>query len=105
MKGSSFLQNVSNGMTSLWKECVNQFYSEAGRVRLSFYDLNKGTLVYSQAEGQDALRQAILSDYNNKSNEKQVKGNFQQPLRIGLLSATYLFQEIYPIIPVVFTTF
>ena len=35
--------------------------------------LNKGTLVYSQAEGQDSLRQAILYDYNNKNNEKQVK--------------------------------
>ena len=35
--------------------------------------LNKGTLVYSQAEGQDSLRQTILYDYNNKSNEKQVK--------------------------------
>ena len=27
----------------------------------------------SQAEGQDSLRQSILYDYNNKSNEKQVK--------------------------------
>ena len=33
--------------------------------------LNKGTLV--QAEGQDSLRQAILYDYNNKSNENQGK--------------------------------
>ena len=36
--------------------------------------LNKGTLVYSQAEGQSSLRQAILYDYNNKSKEKQVRG-------------------------------
>ena len=27
----------------------------------------------SQAEGQGSLRQAILCNYNNKSNEKQVK--------------------------------
>ena len=54
-------------MTSLWKECVNQFYSEVGKVRLSFYDLNKGTLVYSQAEGQDPLRQAIEYYYKHKS--------------------------------------
>ena len=27
----------------------------------------------SQAEGQNSLRQAILYDYNNKSNQKQVK--------------------------------
>jgi len=53
-------------MTSLWKECVNQFCSEVGKVRLSFYDLNKGTLVYSQAEGQDPLRQAIKYYYKHK---------------------------------------
>ena len=33
----------------------------------------KGTLVYSQPEGQGSLRQAIMYDHNNKSNEKQVK--------------------------------
>ena len=27
----------------------------------------------SQAEGQDSLRQLVLYDYNNKSNEKQVE--------------------------------
>ena len=27
----------------------------------------------NQAEGQDSLMQALLYDYNNKSNEKQVK--------------------------------
>ena len=30
-------------------------------------------LFNNQAEGQDSLRQTILYDYNNKSNEKQVK--------------------------------
>ena len=35
--------------------------------------LNKGTLVKSQAEGQNSLRQTILYDSNNKSSEKQVK--------------------------------
>ena len=44
-----------------------------GRVRSSLYKLNTGTLVYSQAEGQDPLRQSIMYDYNNKSNKKQVK--------------------------------
>ena len=44
-----------------------------GRVRLSLYKLNTDTLVYSQAEGQDPLRQVIMYDYNNKSNKKQVK--------------------------------
>ena len=36
-------------------------------------DLNKGTLIYSQAEGQGPLNQAIMYDYNNKNNKKQVK--------------------------------
>jgi len=36
----------------------------------------------SQAEGQDSLRQAIMYDYNNKSNKKQVKGTRVHPWRI-----------------------
>ena len=36
-------------------------------------DLNKGTLIYSEAEGQGPLNQAIMYDYNNKNNKKQVK--------------------------------
>jgi hypothetical protein len=44
-----------------------------GRDRLALNELKKGTLVYSQAEGQGPLRQAIKYDYNNKSNKKQVK--------------------------------
>ena len=34
------------------------------RVRLSLHELNKGTCVYSQAEGQSPLRQAVMCDYN-----------------------------------------
>ena len=52
VKGSSVLQNISKGMASLWKGCVNLFYSQVGRDKLSLQELNKGTLVYSQAEGQ-----------------------------------------------------
>ena len=44
-----------------------------GKVRLFLSELNKGTLVYSQAEGQSPLKQAIIDHYNNKSNEKQAK--------------------------------
>ena len=33
----------------------------------------QGSLVYSQAEGQGSLRQAILYDHSNKSNAKQVQ--------------------------------
>ena len=35
VKGSSVLQNITKGMASLWNECVNLFYSQVGRVRLS----------------------------------------------------------------------
>ena len=48
-------------------------FSQVGRVRLSLSELNKGIVVYCQAEGQGPLRQAIIYDCNNKSNEKQVK--------------------------------
>ena len=52
VKGSSVLQNISKGMASLWKGCVNLFYSQVGRDKLSLREPNKSTLVYSQAEGQ-----------------------------------------------------
>ena len=39
-------------MARLWKGCVNLFYSQVSRDKLPVYELNKGTLVYSQAEGQ-----------------------------------------------------
>ena len=38
-------------MASLWKRCVNLFCSQVGRDKFSLYELTKGTLVYSQAEG------------------------------------------------------
>ena len=40
-KGSSVLQNTFKGMASLWKGCVNLFYSKMGRDKLSLYKLNK----------------------------------------------------------------
>ena len=46
-------------------------YSQVGRHQI-FYELNKGTSVYCEAEGQGPLRQAIVY-YNNKSNKKEVK--------------------------------
>ena len=67
---------------------LNPFYSQVGSVRLSLYELNKGSLVYSQAEGQGPLRQATMYDYNNKNNEKASQRNsFQHGVRIGF-SAT-----------------
>ena len=52
LKGSSVFQNISKGMSSLWEGCVSLFYSQVGRDKLSLHELNKGTLVYSQAKGQ-----------------------------------------------------
>ena len=49
MKGSTVLQNISRGMASLWKRCVNLFDSQVGRDKPSLQELNKGALVYSQA--------------------------------------------------------
>ena len=51
VKGFSVLQNIYKGMASLWKRCVNLFYSQVGRDKLSLQELNKGTVVYIQAEG------------------------------------------------------
>ena len=42
-----------------------------GRDKPSLEELNKSTLVYSQAKGAGSSRKA--RKYNNKSNEKQVK--------------------------------
>ena len=50
VKGSSVLQNISKGMSSLQKGCVNLFYSQVGRDKLSLHELNRGILLYSQAE-------------------------------------------------------
>ena len=36
----------------------------------------------NQTEGQDSLRQDIMYDYNNKSNEKQVKETVSDGVRI-----------------------
>ena len=35
VKGSSVFQNISKGMSSLWKRCVNLFYSQVVRDKLS----------------------------------------------------------------------
>ena len=53
--------------------CVNLFYSQVGRDKLSLYELKKDTLVYSQTEEQGPQRQALKYNYNNKIKEKQGK--------------------------------
>ena len=67
---------------------VHLFYSQVGRDRLALNELKKDTLVYTQAEGQGPLRQAIKYDYNNKSNKKQVKESFQPGLSWLLCNTT-----------------
>ena len=51
VKGYSALQNISKGTDSFRKGCVNLFYSQVDRDKLSHLELNKGILVYSQAGG------------------------------------------------------
>ena len=90
MKGSSVLQNNSQGMASLQKGCVSLFYSQVSRSKLCLHELNKGTLVYSQTE---SSWQAIEYDYNNKSNKKQVKetvSNMQSELAFSLQLSQWL---------------
>ena len=71
VKESSVLQNISKAMSTLQKECVNHFYSQVHRNKLSLQELNKSTLVYCQAEGARYSRQAGEYDNNNKSKSKK----------------------------------
>ena len=47
VKGYSVLKNISKGMANLWNKCINLFYSQVGKVRVSLFELNKGSLIYS----------------------------------------------------------
>ena len=51
-------------------------YSEVGRVRLSLYKLNIGTLVYSQAEGQDPLSRLLCMIMITKTTQIKSKRQF-----------------------------
>ena len=51
LRKTSVLQNISKGMKSLQKGCVNLFYFQVGRDKVSLPQLNKATLAYSQARG------------------------------------------------------
>ena len=84
-------------MARLWKGCVTLFYSQVGRDKLSFYELNKGTLVYSQAEGQGPPRQISMIVITEATKSKSKK-QFQHGVRIGFFPATviciYLFSYL-----------
>jgi len=89
LKGSLVLQNISKGMFSLRKGCVNLFYSQVGRDKLSLYQLNKGTLVYSQAEGQGPSGKPLSMIIIIKASQRN---SFQHEVRTGFLPATVVVQ-------------
>ena len=63
-----------------------------GQAQVLLSELNKGTPIYSQAEEQGPLRQAVMHDYNDKSNNKKAsqRNSFQYRVRVGFFSATEL---------------
>ena len=88
VKGSSVWQNISKGVASLWKGCVNLFFSQVGRDKLSLHKLNKGNVVYSPAEGQGPPGKP-LSMIIIKAMKSESKEQFQHGVRIGFLPATH----------------
>ena len=44
----SLAKYLPKGMANLWKGCAHLLYSQVDRDRLALYELNKGTLAYSQ---------------------------------------------------------
>ena len=69
VKGSSVLQNISKGMFSLQKGCVNLFYSQVTRTNSLSMSWTKA-LQFTVKQRAGSSRQAIEYDYNNK-NKKQ----------------------------------
>ena len=62
-------------MASLWKECVNFFYSQVGKDKSSSYELNKGTSVYRQAQGK-VLWGKLLSMITTRATKSKSKKQF-----------------------------
>ena len=71
VKGSSVLQNISKRMANLWQGCVNLFYSQVGRDKLSLLELNKGTLVYSQSPPGKPLSMIIIIKATKSKSKRQ----------------------------------
>ena len=67
-------------MSSLQKGCVT--YSQVGRGKLSLHVLNKGTLVYSQAEEQGPPGKPLSMIIIIKTRQRK---SFQHGVRIGFL--------------------
>ena len=72
-------------MASLWKECVNFFYSQVGKDKLSSYELNKGTSVYRQAEGQELknYQEAVIKTIPKKKKFNKGKWLSEETLQIA----------------------
>ena len=84
VKGSSVLQNIPKGIIMLQKGCISLFYSQ-GRDKLSLHELNKGTSVYSQAEGQGPPGKPLSMIIMMKASQRY---SLQHGVRIGFLPAT-----------------
>ena len=82
VKGSSVFQNISKGMSSLWKRCVNLFYSQVVRDKLSPGAEPRHFSLQSSREA-GTSRQAIEYDYNNKRKSKKLS-NLESELASSL---------------------
>ena len=91
VKRSSVLQNISKGMSSLWKG-INLFCSRVGRDKLT-PGAEQRHLFYSQAKGQGPpgkpLSMIIIIIKASQRN------SFQHGVRMGFLSATVLQTVLY----------
>ena len=74
VKAPSVLQNISKWMASLCKGCVNLFYSQVGRDKLSLHELNKGTLQSGRRSG--SSRQATEYDLITRATKSKTKKQF-----------------------------
>ena len=63
-------------MSSFWKGCVHFFCSQMGRDKLSLYELNKGTLICSQAEWQGPPGKPLSMIIITKTMESKSKKRF-----------------------------
>ena len=64
LRGSSVLRNISKGMKSILKGCVNLLYLQVGRDKLSLPELNKGKFSLRSGRGIGTSKQAIEYDYS-----------------------------------------
>ena len=100
---SSVLQIISKGMPSLLKGCVNLFYSQVGRDKLSPWAEQRHFSLQS-SRGAGSFRQAIEYNYNNKSKSKKVS-NMESKLASSLQNNFYPIFRDYTMSSVFFVVF